>query len=125
MVHKHFNQYVQREGSITSTVNKKIYHYIDNWNGIIQYYKENNLYEEYKQELEYSYVRYIYATFVKQASRYSYVDYIEAVETAIKNVKNNFPDYRKNKYFYNNLKGMYLILFNRNIAILYYKMKKR
>ena len=125
VVHKHFNQYVQREGSITSTVNKKIYHYIDNWNGIIQYYKENNLYEEYKQELEYSYVRYIYATFVKQASRYSYGDYIEAVETAIKNVKNNFPDYRKNKYFYNNLKGMYLILFNRNIAILYYKMKKR
>lgn len=124
-IHEHFNQYVQREGSITNTINKKIYHYIDNWNGIIDYYKKNNLYKEYKNELEYSYVRYIYATFVKQASRYDYNDYMEAVNTAIENVKRNFPNYRRNKYFYSSLKGIYLILFNKNVAKMYYKSKKR
>ena len=124
-IHEHFNQYVQRDGSITNTINRKIYHYIDNWNGIIEYYKKNNLYKEYKNELEYSYVRYIYATFVKQASRYNYDDYMEAVDTAIENVKKNFPKYRKNKYFYTSLKGIYLVLFNRTMAKIYYKLKNK
>lgn len=122
VIHKPFNQYVQRPGSITNTINKKLYHYIDNWNGIISFYKENNLYDEYKQELEYSYVRYIYATFVKQASKYNYDDYMLAVDTAIKNVKKNFPSYKKNKYFYQNIKGIYLLLFNKFTAKIIYKI---
>ena len=40
VIHEHFNQYVQREGSITSSIDKRIYNYIDNWNGIIEYYKK-------------------------------------------------------------------------------------
>ena len=125
VVHKPFNQYVQRVGSITSTINKKLYHYIDNWNGIVDYYKENKLYDKYKLELEYCYVRYIYATFIKQASRYGYNDYIEAVDTAIKNVNNIFPKYHKNKYFYKSLKGIYLLLFNRKMAKILYKIYNR
>lgn len=117
-----FNQYVQREGSITSTVNRKIYHYIDNWNGIIEFYKERKLYDEYEPELEYSYVRYLYATFLKQASKYNYEDYLEAVEEAIKNVKTHFPKYKKNKYIKKlNPKSIYLRFFNKKIANLIYK----
>lgn len=121
VVHEHFNQYVQREGSITNTINKKIYNYIDNWNGIIDYYKKNKLYEEYYNELEYCYVRYIYATFIKQASKYPYNDYMDAVEVAIKNVTDKYPNYRKNKYFHNSLKGVYLLMFNKQLAKLLYK----
>ena len=125
VVHEHFNQYVQREGSITTTVNRKIYHYIDNWNGIIEFYKKNKLYDEYKLELEYCYVRYIYATFIKQASLYDYIDYQEAVTEAIKNVKKTFPKYRSNKYFYQSFKGIYLLLFNKTISKLVYKIKHK
>ena len=121
VVHKTFNQYVQREGSITNTINKKLYHYIDNWNGIVEYYKKNNLYEEYKLELEYCYVRYIYATFIKQASKYNYKDYMDAVDSAISNVWKNFPKYKKNKYFYKSLKGIYMLMFNKRIAKIIYK----
>ena len=121
VVHKTFNQYVQREGSITNTINKKLYHYIDNWNGIVEYYKKNNLYEDYKLELEYCYVRYIYATFIKQASKYNYKDYMDAVESAISNVRKNFPKYKKNKYFYKSLKGIYMLMFNKQIAKIIYK----
>ncbi|MDD6093718.1 MAG: glycosyltransferase [bacterium] len=121
VVHKAFNQYVQREGSITNTINKKLYHYIDNWNGIVDYYKKNNLYEEYKLELEYCYVRYIYATFIKQASKYNYKDYMDAVDIAISNVRKNFPKYKKNKYFYKSLKGIYMLMFNKRIAKIIYK----
>ena len=125
VVNEPFNQYVQREGSITNTVDRRIYHYIDNWNGIVDFYKENDLYEKYYKELEYSYVRYIYATFIKQSSKYNYNDYLEAVDEAIKNVKKVFPKYRKNTYFYRNIKGIYLLLFNKSLAKIFYKLKHK
>ena len=120
VVHEHFNQYVQRVGSITSSIDKRIYNYIDNWNGIIEYYKKNNLYDMYKGELEYCYLRYIYGTFIKQSAKYQKIDYKIAVNEAIKNVMKYFPNYRKNKYFYKNLKGIYLLLFSKNISKIIY-----
>lgn len=120
-----FCQYVQRSGSITNTINRKLYDYIDNFNGIIDFYKDNNLFLEYRNELEYCYVRYIYATFVKQAAKYNKEDYLEAVDKAIENVKIHFPNYRKNKYFYKNLKGIYLVLFNKTLSKLIYKVYNR
>ena len=121
VVKEPFNQYVQREGSITKTFDKRLYNYIDNWNGMVEYYKKNNLYEEYKLELEYCYVRYIYATFIKQACKYNYKDYMDAVDSAISNVRKNFPKYKKNKYFYKSLKGIYMLMFNKRIAKIIYK----
>ena len=120
VIHEPFNQYLQRKGSITKSVDPRIYHYIDNWNGLIDYYKENNLYDEYKKEFEYCYVRYLYATFIKQATQFPKEEYLLAVDKAIKNVKEHFPKYRKNKYFYRNLKGIYLLTFNKLI----YSIKK-
>ena len=35
-----YYQYVQREGSQTNVINRKLYDYIDNFNGIIDFYKE-------------------------------------------------------------------------------------
>ena len=122
VVKEAFNQYVQRPGSITNTINKKIYHYIDNMNGVIDFYKERKLYNEYEKELEYAYVRYIYATFVKSVKRYDYSEYIKAVDVAITNVKEHFPKYRKNKYFYKSLKGLYLVIFNKFVAKILYRI---
>jgi glycosyltransferase involved in cell wall biosynthesis len=122
VIHEPFNQYLQRPNSITSSIDKRIYHYIDNWNGILDYYKEKKIYDKYYKELEYSYVRYLYATFIRQASKYDKKDYLEAVSKAITNVKNNFPNYRKNKYFYKNIKGLYLVIFNKSIAKIMYRI---
>lgn len=123
--HEAYINYVQRDGSITNTIDKRIYHYIDNFNGIIDFYKKRKLYDEYFKELEYSYVRYTYATFVKSVSRYNYQDYLKAVDDAIKNVCEHFPKYRRNKYFYKSLKGLYLVLFNKFIAKIYYKIRSK
>lgn len=120
VIHEHFNQYVQREGSITNTIDERIYHYIDNWNGIIEYYQKNNLYKKYEKELEYCYVRYLFGTFIKQSAKYSEEDYENAVIKAIENVKNQFPNYRKNKYFYKSIKGIYLLLFSKKISKIIY-----
>lgn len=121
VVKEPFNQYVQRNGSITKTFDKRLYNYVDNFNDLIVFYKDRGIYDEYKKELEYCYVRYLYATFIKQAAHFDKNEFDTAVDTAISNVKNNFPKYRLNKYFYTNVKGIYLILFNKVTANIVYK----
>ena len=112
-----FYNYVQRDGAITRTFDERMYHYIDNLNGVVEFYKNNNFYDEYEKELEYIYVRYLYATVIKGVSKYKDDEEFEkAVKEAIKNVKLHFPKYRRNKYFYKSIKGLYLIFFNYKLA---------
>ncbi len=125
VVKEPFNQYLQREGSISKSTDNKLYNYIDNWNGIVKFYKEKKLYNKFYKELEYSYVRYLYATFIKQASNFEKKEFNNAVDEAIKNVKKEFPKYRRNKYFYVSLKGIYLLMFNRFLAKMMYKHYKK
>lgn len=115
--------YIQRSGSITSKATLKMYDYIDNFNGIIEFHKANNSYQENKKILEFCYVRYIYATFIKRVLGFDYKEYKKAVDTAIRNVEKNFPKYRKNSLFYSSLKGWYLLIFNKTFARIIYKIK--
>ncbi len=106
--------YLQREGAITRTFDERLFNYITNFNGVLDFYKKNNLYDKYSLELEYAYVRYLYATFMKSALNYNDLEMInKAYNEATYNVKKNFPNYRKNKYFYKSLKGIYLLTFNK------------
>ena len=123
VIHEPFYNYLQREKSITSTISSKIYDYIHNFNGLVDYYKKNKFYDEYKKELEYAYVRYVYATFIKTCLAYDKEEYLKAVDEAIKNVKEHFPKYRRNKYFYKSIKGLYLLMFNKTIAKILYKRR--
>ncbi|MBQ2986141.1 MAG: glycosyltransferase [Tyzzerella sp.] len=118
-----FYKYVQRSGSISRSNDLRIFHYIDNWNGIVDFYKEKKFYNEYYYELEYSYVRYLYATFIKASLKMDWKYYNEAVRRACENVEKVFPDYRRNHYFYKTGKGIYLLLFNKVIAYIYYFLK--
>ena len=120
VVNEPFYQYLQREGSITKKQDMRIYNYIDNLNGLVTYYKDNKLYSQYQKELEYVYVRYMYATFIKQATNFDREEYKKAIDKAKLNVKDNFPKYYKNSYFYKNIKGLYLIGFNKFMANLVY-----
>lgn len=103
--------YVQRDGAITRTFDKRLYHYIDNWDGIIEYYKKNDFYDKYKNELEYCYVRYIYATFIKGACNFPKNEFNNAVNIAINRVNSTFPNYKKNPYLKGGLKNLYLKYF--------------
>ena len=125
VVHESLYQYLQREKSITATVSSKIYDYIHNMNGIVDYYKDNKLYSKYEKELEYAYVRYIYATFIKTCLGYDKKEYFKSFDDAIKNVHEHFPKYRKNKYFYKSIKGLYLVMFNKTIAKLLYRVRSK
>ena len=118
VVSKPLYNYVQRSGAITSTYDERLLNYIDNFNGIVDYYKEKGFYDDYKLELEYSYVRYLYATLVKNTIYLDKDLRKKIVDLSISNVKEHFPNYRRNKYFYRSLKGLYLVTFNRFYVLL-------
>ena len=125
-IHEALYKYEQcNVSSVTSTFNKHVYDYIDNMNGLVEYYKKNNLYDEFYPELEYFYVRYVYATFIKTAAKFDKKEYNNAVEEAIKNVTSTFPNYKKNKYLKKSKKGFYLKHFNKGIAKLVYLAKHK
>ncbi|MBE6154844.1 MAG: glycosyltransferase, partial [Firmicutes bacterium] len=103
-------QYIQREGAISKTYNDKVFDYIKNWNGIINYYKDNKLFKKYHEELEYSYVRYLYATMMKTLLKSRNKELIiEGLIKANNNVNKNFPNYKQNKYIKKlSIKNLYL-----------------
>lgn len=110
-IKKTFVNYVQRDGAITRTFDERVYNYIDNFNGIVEFYKAKSFYDEYYSELEYSYVRYLYMTFIKTACNFDKKEYKKACKLAKKNVLEKFPNYKQNKYI-KGLSGFYLKHFN-------------
>jgi glycosyltransferase involved in cell wall biosynthesis len=125
VVSEPFYYYIQRVGSISKSTDPRIFHYIDNWNGVIDYYEKKGYMDTYRKEIEYSYVRYLYATFIKASLKYDKETYTKALKTAILEVHKHFPKYRRNGYFYHTAKGIYCILFNTVIGKLLYTIKKQ
>ena len=65
-VDKPFIHYVQRKGSIANVQNERtaeIFTVLDN---VIEFYKKNNIYEKYRDELEYNYARYLLCSSLKR-----------------------------------------------------------
>ena len=97
-VKSYFIHYVQRDNSIVNTQNSKtmdIFKVLDN---VIEYYKKNNYYEEYKDQLEYTYTRLLLCSSLKRMCK---IDNKEerkkAFEETWNNLNTKFPDWKKNK----------------------------
>lgn len=113
--------YLQRQGSITFTYNEKLYDIINNMDVIIDYYKKNDIYDEYEAELEFLYSRYAFATFIKRLSKCkNKKTFNEGVDYAIKKVNEAFPNYKNNKYLKQGFKGKYIKHFNKFISNITY-----
>lgn len=125
-INKNFCNYYQNETSITYTYNERIYDIVKVMNNIISDYKNMKIYDEYINEIEYSYVRYLYGTFVKRlAKTKNFKVYKEGVNLVIGEVKKNFPHYKNNKYLQNiSGKNLYLKYFNKFISLIIYLFEK-
>ena len=93
---------------------------------VIKYYKAQGIYEEYKEELEYLYLRYAFATFPKRLAKCKdKKKYKEGIEFAINKAHEHFPKYKKNKYFkVMGVKGRYIKNFNKFISKINYIVSK-
>lgn len=114
--------YLQRKNSITYTYSDKLYDIINNMERVIDYYKQEGRYEEYKDELEYLYVRYAFTTFPKRLAKCKdKIKYTKGIDFAFSKVNEYFPNYKKNRYLkVMGIKGKYIKRFNRFLSHINY-----
>lgn len=126
IVHEPFNLYYQNAAAITHTFDSRLFDYLKNWQNILDFYQERGFYEEYHAELEYSCVRYLFATFMSRVIKIRDKQvYRQAYDQAIHFVKKNFPNYKKNNYLKKaGLKGVYLKCFCWPLAQIIYWIRR-
>ena len=125
-VNENFYNYIQNDGSLTYVYDKKLYQLIDVFDDLIKIYQNNKKYTNYKDEIEYSYVRYLYGTFLKRlAKTKNKNEYKKGLNIVIEKVNNNFPNYKKNKHIKKiSLKNIYFKIFNKKVAMIVYYLQK-
>ena len=112
---KYFIHYVQRDNSIANTQNTKTKDIFKVLNNVIEFYKNKGYYEEYKEELEYTYLRLLLCSSLKRMCKIK--DKQErkiALNDTWNNINTNFPNWRKNRLLKKkNIKNMYIKSVNR------------
>ena len=102
-VGKPFIHYIQRNGSIANNQNmrdKEIFIILDN---VIDFYKNNNLYEEYKNEIEYTYTRILLCSSLKRMCKIKEKKIRkDLIKKTWENINTKFPAWRKNPILNNN-----------------------
>lgn len=108
---KPYIHYTQRENSIINVQNEKtkeIFTVLDN---VINYYKENDLYEEYKVELEYVYTRYLLCSSLLRIVKIQDKNIRKTLlKTTWENLNTKFPNWKNNEILKKNqtLKDKYI-----------------
>ena len=97
-VKKPLIHYVQRTNSIINSQNERTKEIFDILEHVLYFYKEKNIYEEYKEELEYIYTRYLLCSsllrIVKINNKKTRCEYLRKTW---ENLNVNFPNWKKNK----------------------------
>ena len=125
-VKKPFMHYVQRENSISNTQNERtqeIFVVLDN---VINYYKTNNLYEEYKEELEYTYSRLLLCSSLKRMTKIENKEIRSKLLTDTwEKLNSMFPEWKQNKILHKfNMKNIYMRTVNKTTFKLYCNLLK-
>ena len=124
-VDKPFIHYVQREGSIANVQNERtaeIFTVLDN---VIEFYKKNNIYEEYRDELEYNYARYLLCSSLKRMCKIKDKTIREKLLTeSWKRLNSNFPNWKENVILktVNTGKNKYMRTVNKSTYKIYSKI---
>lgn len=101
-----FVSYVQHETSITHTNNAQVKNMITVFKIIVDYFKENNLYNDYYDELEYLHIKFFLGnSFLRSAKIKDKVDRVQTIQLGWKLLNEQFPNWNKNHYLHD-LGGM-------------------
>lgn len=97
-IDKCFIHYTQRENSIANVQNERTAEIFTILDDVINYYKENEFYKEYADELEYNYARYLLCSSLKRICK------IQDKETRTRlinetwnKLNSEFPNWKRNK----------------------------
>lgn len=111
-----FVDYYQIKGSITHTFNININDMISVFKGIKEFYIEKNCFDEYKDEIEYLFIRFFLGNSYLRACRIINKEVRkDTLDKGWKFLNENFPDFKNNKYLNNSgIKNKYFKLITRN-----------
>lgn len=106
--------YCIREKSVTNVFDDRWLDLINSMDDVLNYFNDNKLYYSYYEELEYIYVRYLYATIIKNISKSrDYKKLFSVFKKVKKLVREHFPNYKSNSYINEKkIKNIYLKYFN-------------
>ena len=91
--------YIQREGSISNNQNERNKEIFDVLEHVIEFYKENDLYEEYKDELEYIYIRYAFCSSLLRIVKIEDQNIQQnLLDLTWEKVNTTFPEWKKKSY---------------------------
>ncbi len=112
-VHKNFYHYIQRSTSLANHQTKRVREIYEILNQVEEYYKKKKIYNNYKEELEYLFTRYILGSSYKRACK------IKDKETRKEVLKEGwvflnqkYPNWKKSKYLKKGLKNRYFKMLN-------------
>ena len=124
-VKKPFVHYMQREDSASYSYNEKVADIFLVLDDVIEYYRSNGIYEEYKEELEYVYTRYLLCSSFKRITKIK----DKAIKEKLlfetwKNLNEKFPNWKKNKILnkQKSKKNLYIKSVNKTTFKIYSKI---
>ena len=89
--------YIQRSNSIANTQNERVKEIFDIWDNIFKFYKENNLFQEYKNEIEYTYTRFLLCSSLLRIVKVGDKHIRKELEQRTwEELNKNFPNWKEN-----------------------------
>lgn len=89
--------YIQRPDSISNSQNKRTKEIFDVLEHVLDFYKEKNIYEKYKDELEYTYTRYLLCSSLLRMVKIDDKKIRqECLNAAWENLNTKFPNWKNN-----------------------------
>jgi len=90
--------YIQRESSISNLQNERTAEIFTILNNILEFYKEKNIYDKYKEELEYMYIRFLLgSSFLRMVKIKDKKIRKELLQKTIDLLYEKFPNWKSNK----------------------------
>lgn len=114
--------YVQRQNSISNMQNERTKEIFDVLNHVIEYYKEKGIYNEYKNELEYVYTRYLLcSSLLRMVKIPDKKTRKQLLNTTWYNLNTKFPEWKKNPILNSrkSMKNLYMKTMNKFIYKIY------
>ncbi|MBQ7137086.1 MAG: glycosyltransferase [Bacilli bacterium] len=110
-----FYHYVQRSNSLANYQTKRVADMYEILSQVLSFYKDKKIYNKYKTELEYLFIRYLLGSSYKRACKIkNNRDKKEVLNKGWKFLNDTFPNWKKNKYLNKSgLKNKYFKLMNK------------
>lgn len=114
--------YIQRSDSIANTQNERVKEIFEIWENIFKFYKDNDLFDEYKNEIEYTYTRFLLCSSLLRIVKVGDKKIRKELEQKTwEELNRNFPEWKKNPILkkQKGAKNIYMKLVNKaNFKIL-------